>query len=98
MSFLADRRNKAAFLRAKTKAGDDGRVCGVTDENGTPVYFVVSRDATDEEVRARAFEVRHGRPMNRAEMLLDAAANGDFVRAYEQAMTHYLTRDDDASS
>lgn len=91
MSFLAARRNKAAFLRAKQEAGEDGRVCGITNEDGVPVYFVVDKDASDEEISARAFEVRHGRPMNRAEQLLHAAQAGSFVRAYEQAMESYLS-------
>ena len=92
------RRNKQAFQRAQIKAGDDGMVCGFHDEDGTPHYFVVQKDAPEETVRARAFETIHGRPMNRAEQLLDAAASGDFVRAYEQAMNHYLHGDDNASS
>lgn len=92
------RRNKQAFQRALITAGDDGSVCGFQDEDGTPHYFVVPKDAPEELIRARAFEAVNGRPMNRAEQLLDAAASGDFVRAYEQAMTNYLKRDDDASS
>ncbi len=92
------RRNKQAYLNAKTEAGDDGSVCGFQDEDGMPHYFVVPKDAPEGVVRARAFEAVNGRPMNRAEELLDAAASGDFVRAYEQAMNHYLHGDDDASS
>ncbi len=91
-------RNKQAYQNAKTEAGDDGSVCAFHDEDGTPHYFVVPKDAPEAVVRARAFEAVHGRPMNRAEQLLDAAASGDFVRAYEQVMTRYLKRDDDASS
>ena len=92
------RRNKQAYLNAKTEAGDGGSVCGFQDEDGTPHYFVVPKDAPEDLVRARAFEAVNGRPMNRAEQLLDAAASGDFVRAYEQVMTRYLKRDEDASS
>jgi hypothetical protein len=87
-----DRRNRAAFNRAKTKAGEDGMVCGYTDPEGNPRYFVTPRGTPDEEVRERAFQAIHGRPMNRAEQLLDAAQSGDLIRAYEQAMTHYLDR------
>ncbi len=92
------RQNKQAYQRAKAEAGDDGTVCGFHDEDGTPHYFVVPKDAPDVGVRARAFESVNGRPMNRAEQLLDAAASGDFVRASEQALEHYLDRDDDAGA
>jgi hypothetical protein len=90
-----NRRNKQAFQRALSTAGDDGSVCAFQDKDGVPHYFVVPKDAPEELIRARAFEAVNGRPMNRAEQLLDAAASGDFVRAYEQVMTHYLKRDDD---
>ncbi len=92
------RENRKAFLRASEQAGDDGSVCGFHDKDGKPHYFVVSKDAEEGDVRARAFETIHGRPMNRAEELLDAAVAGDFVKAYEQAMTHYLDRSEDGSS
>lgn len=90
MSILQTLQNRAAFKRAKEQAGEDGRVCGITDEEGTPRYFVVGADASEEEIQARAFEARYGRPMNRSEQLLASAMNGDFVRAYEQAMTTYI--------
>lgn len=86
------RQNRQAFLRASAEAGDDGSVCGFHDENGTPHYFVVPKAADEVTVRARAFETINGRPMNRAEQLLDAAAAGDFIAAYEKVMTHYLDR------
>jgi hypothetical protein len=89
-----DRRNRQAFEKARAEAGETGMVCGYTAEDGTPHYFIVPRGASDEEIRDRAFQAIHGRPMNRAEMLLAAAANGDFVRAYEQTMAHYLERED----
>ena len=92
------RRNREAFLRAQTKAGDDGMVCGYTNSEGEPHYFIVPKDASEEAVRARAFETINGRPMNRAEGLLDAAVAGDFVKAYEQVMTRYLDRSEDAPS
>ena len=86
------RENTKAFQRAADQAGDDGSVCGFHDEDGTPHYFVVPKGADEGEVRARAFETIHGRPMNRAEQLLDAAAAGEFIKAYEQVMTNYLDR------
>ncbi len=90
--------NKEAFQRARAEAGEDGTVCGFHDEDGTPHYFVVRNEADEVEFRARAFESIHGRPMNRAEQFLDAAVAGDYVKAYEQAMTHYLDRSEDAIS
>ncbi len=95
---LLNRRNKQAFARAKEEAGETGMVCGFHDEDGAPHYFVVEKDLSAEDLRARAFQAMHSRPMNRAEQLLDAAAAGDFIRAYEQAMTHYLDRDDAPAS
>ncbi len=92
------RQNQQAFQRAQTQAGDDGTVCGFHDEDGTPHYFVVPKDASEVELRARAFETIHGRPMNRAEQLLDAAAAGDFVSASAEAMAHYLDRSEDGPS
>ncbi len=93
-----ERANKQAYEHAKAEAGDDGMVCGFHDKDGTPHYFIVAKEADEVDVRSRAFETIHGRPMNRAEGLLDAAVAGDFVRAYEQVMTHYLDRSEDASS
>lgn len=90
MSFLDTRRNRAAFLKAQRAAGEDGRVCGTYSEDGEPLYFVVSRDATDDEVRLRAFEAKHGRPMNHAEELLAMAQSGDLVREAEAAIGRYL--------
>ncbi len=92
------RRNKRAYEQAKIQAEPDGMVCGFLDKDGTPHYFTMAKDADEVDVRARAFESIHGRPMNRAELLLDAAVAGDFVKAYEQAMTHYLDRSEDGSS
>ena len=86
------RKNKEAYEHAKTEAGADGMVCGFHDKDGTPHYFIVPRGADEAVVRARAFEGVNGRPMNRAEQLLDAAASGDFVDASQQALAHYLDR------
>ena len=92
------KRNKQAFERAKGEAGDDGTVCGFHDKDGTPHYFVVRNAADEAEFRARAFETVNGRPMNRAEQLLDAAASGDFIDASQQALAHYLDRSEDGPS
>lgn len=70
-------------------------MCGYTDRDGVPHYVVVPRSASDEQIRDLIFQAQHGRPMNRAEMLLSAAQQGDFLRAYEDAITHYLTRERD---
>ncbi len=92
------RQNTEAFQRAKEQAGDDGTVCGFHDKDGTPHYFVVRNAADEAEFRARAFETVNGRPMNRAEQLLDAAASGDFIDASQQALAHYLDRSEDGPS
>lgn len=89
-------KNRQAFKRAKRVAGDTDIVCGFHDPEGNPHYFVVPRDASEEEIRRRAFEAKHQRPMNRAESLLDAALSGDFVRAFESTMAHYFEGRDDA--
>jgi hypothetical protein len=96
MSFA--RRNKKAFARAQKSAGEDGMVCGYTDAEGTPRYFVVPRGTPDEEIRDRVFQAVHGRPMNRAEQILTAVQAGDFLAAADQALTHYLQREPDAPS
>lgn len=90
-----NRRNRAAFDRARETAGEDGMVCGFNDEDGTPRYFVVARGAPDDEIRERIFEVRNGRPMTKAEKMLDAGLSGDLLRAYEEALAHYLVREPD---
>lgn len=92
------RRNKRAFARAKKTAGEDGMVCGYTDADGVPRYFVVPRGTTDEVIRDRAFQAIHGRPMNRAEQLLSAVQAGDFLAAADAALAHYLDRTPDAPS
>ncbi len=93
-----ERANKRAYEHAKSEAGDDGMVCGFHDKDGTPHYFIVDKGADEIATRARAFETINGRPMNRAEELLDAAVAGDFIRASEQALVHYLDRSEDAST
>lgn len=62
------------FQEAKAAAADDETVCGVLLLDGTPAYFVMAADASDVEVRARAFELRHGRAMSHVEVALDDIA------------------------
>lgn len=83
-------RSSRAFRRAQEAAGEDEMVCGYWDAKGKPRYFVAPRGADEVELRQRAFEAKNGRPMTEGEQLLDAALNGDFVSAFEQAMSHYL--------
>lgn len=67
-------RNRRAFEQAAQQAGDDEIVCGTLIDD-KPVYFLMPADATEADVRERAFEVRTGRPMTKIERtLLDIAA------------------------
>ena len=91
-----ERANRRAYEHAKSEAGTDGVVCGFHDKDGTPHYFIVAKEADEVATRARAFETIHGRPMSRAEELLDAAVAGDFIKASQQAISHYLDRSEDA--
>jgi hypothetical protein len=40
----------------------DLRICGTLRHDGTPTYFAVDPDKTDEEIEDLAFEIREGRP------------------------------------
>tara|TARA_B100001750_G_scaffold245772_1_gene266222 strand:+ start:226 stop:456 length:231 start_codon:yes stop_codon:yes gene_type:complete len=62
-------RNKKAFQRANESANDDEIVCGTLIDD-KPVYFTMPKDSTEDEVRARAFEVRTGRSMSKIEETL----------------------------
>ena len=62
-------RNKKAFQRASETAADDEIVCGTLIDD-KPVYFTMPKEATEDEVRAKAFEVRTGRSMSRVEETL----------------------------
>lgn len=90
MSLLAKWRNKARFAKAQRAAGEDGMVCGYTDEDGVPHYVVVPKDASDADIRRLIFEHRHGRPMQPSEELLDAFLSGDLLREYEETLTKYI--------
>jgi hypothetical protein len=66
-------RNRRAFEQTAQQASDEEIVCGTLLDD-KPVYFTMPNDATEAEVRARAFEVRTGRPMTHIEnTLLDIA-------------------------
>ena len=59
-------RSRKAFERAAKLAADGEIVCGTLVDD-RPVYFVMSSDASDAEVRAKAFELRNKRLMNKFE-------------------------------
>lgn len=60
-------RNRRAFQKARTEAGEGEIVCGTLAEDGTPLYFTMAADASEEELAAEAFQLRHGRPMSSME-------------------------------
>lgn len=51
-----------SFAAASEACLSGQRVCG-TYRNDIPVYFVVDANASDEEIRDIAFELKHGRPI-----------------------------------
>ena len=70
-------RHDFRYRKARSEADrNGGSVSAVMLENGSWSYFVVPPEATDEEVRALAFEIRHGRRMNQNERLLNEIAGG----------------------
>lgn len=71
-NLLDKRRNRRAYEAAlkEAVADDTLMVCGVITDNGTPAYFTMPKTATDGDVRDKAFEVRNGRPMSKAERTL----------------------------
>lgn len=99
MAAFNSRRNKRLFRKAWRKAQQVSETSGVQHmvcaylADGVPQYFVVPKDMDDEEIRETVFTLRHGRPMNDAEKLLDLVAHGDLVRTAEKVIDHYLTRD-----
>lgn len=65
--------NRRRFQKATAQAQPDEIVCAVLID-GRPEYFVAPRDASDADVRATAFRLRHGRDMSTLEKkLLDIA-------------------------
>ena len=65
---LTDKRRFNEAAREAKRTG--GTVCGTYDHDGNPVYFVMPPGASDEEVRAAAFEAREGRPLSKLETQL----------------------------
>lgn len=62
-------KNKKSFARAHAAKAENEIVCG-TLVNEKPVYFHMPEDATEAEVRAKAFEIRTGREMSKIERTL----------------------------
>lgn len=57
-------RLRQSYEEAKAEADRLGlSLCGTLEPDGTPVYFTMPQGASDDEVEARAFRVRHGREM-----------------------------------
>lgn len=53
----------------------DGQiVCATIMTGGKPTYFTMQADATDEAVRDRAFEIKHGRKIGATELTIEAMA------------------------
>ena len=62
-------KNKKSFARAKAAKAENEIVCAtLVDEK--PVYFTMPEDATEAEVRAKAFEIRTGREISKVERAL----------------------------
>ncbi|MBP01015.1 MAG: hypothetical protein CMG34_07765 [Candidatus Marinimicrobia bacterium] len=62
-------KNKRSFQRAKAAAAENEIVCA-TLKNDKPIYFTMPEDATQADVRAKAFEIRTGRKMSKIERTL----------------------------
>lgn len=78
---VRDRLNKRRFLRARAKADRTGEVlCAVATNGGKPVYFTAPRTTPETELEARAFALRYGRSIGRAERLLQSAARSNPIR------------------
>jgi hypothetical protein len=62
-----------SFSTADAAAADHEQVCG-TYIGEKPVYYLLPRDASDDEIRDAAFEVRNGRAPSSYELFLLATA------------------------
>lgn len=70
-------RHDFRFRKARRDADrTDGSVSAVRLEDGSWSYFVVDPGMSDAEFRAKAFEVRYGRPMNQNERVLNEMVGG----------------------
>lgn len=56
-------------VAAQEQAADPTQVCG-TFVGEQPVYYLMAAEATDEQIREAAFEVRNGRKMSVYERFL----------------------------
>lgn len=69
--------NRRRYMKVARDAQRDGlSVSAVKAKDGQWHYFAVDPAASDAEVRAKAFELREGRPMNRLEQSLNNLAGG----------------------
>lgn len=69
--------NRRRYKKVARDAERDGlSVSAVKGKDGQWRYFAVDPEASDAEVRAKAFELREGRPMNRLEQSLNNLAGG----------------------
>jgi len=70
-TYFRDRANRKRFRRTKAEAdATGGTVCGFVQPNGEPVYFVVARDATPEDVEREVFRRRYGRDPDLGELAI----------------------------
>ena len=61
--------NRKAYRDASEKLKENEMLCG-TMSGDKPVYFAMAKDATDHEIREKAFEIREGRKMSKVERSL----------------------------
>ena len=80
MTSLKNRRNRKAFGKVSAACGEDEQVCATLALDGKPVYFVMSKDATEGDVRAAAFRERNGRDLSGVEESL--------IRIVERDIAH----------
>jgi hypothetical protein len=52
----------------------DEVVCATILGDGKPVYFTMPKGVTDDLVKERAFEIRHGRKLSAVERTVDSFA------------------------
>ncbi|MCH2506588.1 MAG: hypothetical protein MK125_13695 [Dehalococcoidia bacterium] len=76
-----DYKNARAFKKAQETVADGEIVCGTYSDNGDPLYFTAPREATEDEIRDRAFAARNGRPLSQVERHLLELAEGQRANA-----------------
>ncbi len=62
-------KNKKSFSQTKAAKSDEEIICATLVDD-RPVYFAMPKDATEVEVREKAFEIRTGRAMSKVEQAL----------------------------